>query len=71
MEDKVIKFTNGSDLYMLSGKDGTFFVAENNEEWKFYKERIDALKAEGLLTNQQWLSMIVSIRKKLGLPVVQ
>lgn len=70
MEDKQITISNQNDIYDPAEMMQVVVNEETNKDWLFFRDLINSLKAENIINENQTFSILIEIRKELGLTVL-
>jgi len=70
MEDKQITISNQNDIYDPVEMMQVVIKEETNKDWLFFRDLINGLRDDKIITENQRFSMLIQIRKELGLTVL-
>lgn len=70
MEDKQITISNQNDIYDPAEMMQVVIKEETNKDWLFFRDLINGLRDDKIITENQRFSMLIQIRKELGLTVL-
>jgi len=70
MEDKQITISNQNDIYDSAEIMQIVIAEETNKDWLFFRDLINGLRNDNIISENQRFSMLIEIRKELGLTVL-